>query len=166
MHVDLEGSKAVRVGLEVGGAICPGAGIGEIALWAVRIERDVVAELPAQQLVDGLAEQLAGEIPQRHVDAREHLHFAAALREDGEHVVVVDADGQRVLADQPQMRQAAAAGGVGGDGGAHMRAVDVTAFAIAGDTGIGIDADEAEAAVEPHGVDVGNGGERPALAAA
>ena len=59
-----------------------------------------------------------------------------------EHVVVVDLDVERILADELQVRQAPAATGVRVDHRADQIAVVIVALAVAGDAGVGIDADE------------------------
>jgi len=85
-------------------------------------------------------EQFAGQIPQRHVDAAQGPHGAAALFIGIEHVVEVDLDGQRILADQSQVGQASAAI-IGPDHRTRCIAVGA-AFAIAADARIGVDADQ------------------------
>nr|WP_248306173.1 hypothetical protein [Devosia oryzisoli] len=158
MNVDFEGGEAVRIFLEFVSAVSPCGSIGEITLRAVRVESDVVAELTPEQLADRLAKELAGKIPERHVDARQHLHLPSPLREDREHVVVMDAHRQRVLADELQVRQTPAAGGVTLDDRAGMVAVQVATLAIAGNPAISVDADQAEARVQPHRPDSGDSG--------
>ena len=116
-----------------------------------------MAKRAPEQRCHRLAEELAGKIPERHVDAGQHLQVRPPLREGVEHVVVVDAEGERVLADQGEVRQAAAARGMQLDDGAHEVAVIVPALAIAGNAGIGIHPHEAEAVVEPHCLDAGDG---------
>ena len=107
VDVDLEGPEAAA-----DRPAAPGPGrarrrlLREVAAGAVRVERDLVAEVAAQQLGDGLAEDLAGQVPQGDVDAAQHAHLAPALGVGVEHVVEVHLDGQRVLADQAQVRQA------------------------------------------------------------
>ncbi len=106
MDVDLVGSEAVGIVLEILGARPPFVPAEEVTAAAVGIERDLVAEGAAQQAADRLAQQLAGEIPERDVDGAQHAHDPATLGVGVEHVVKVDVDGQRVLADQAQVGQA------------------------------------------------------------
>ena len=73
-----------------------------------------------------------------------------------EHVVVVDLDIERVLADELEVRQPPASAGMGVDHRADEIAVVVVALAVAGNAGVGVDADQAEPAVEPHRLDRGD----------
>ncbi len=116
---------------------------------------DLVAEIAAQQFRHRLVQQLARQVPQRHVDAGEDPHgFAAALLIGIEHVVEMDLDRQRVLADQAQMRQPPAAI-VEIDHRAGHRPVAL-AFAETADARIGVDADQGLRALEVHRLDGGD----------
>ena len=75
----------------------------EIAAVRVRVEQDVVAHLAAEQLVDRLAQHLAANVPQRDVDAADHVGRRAArtgVGERAERLVPKPLDLRRVLADQ------------------------------------------------------------------
>ena len=111
----------------------------KVAARAVRVERDLVAKVAAQQLGDGLAQDLARQVPQGDVDAAQDAHLAAALGVGVEHVVKVHLDGQGVLADQAQVRQPAAL--QAGDDRPGDRAARATG-AIAAEPGIGLDLDD------------------------
>ena len=50
----------------------------EIPAVRVCIEQDVVADLAAEQLIDRLVQHLAADVPQRDVDAADHIGRRAA----------------------------------------------------------------------------------------
>ena len=75
----------------------------EVAAVRVGVEQDVVAHLAAEQLVDRLAQHLAADVPQRDVDAADHVGRGAAragVGERAERLVPEPLDLRRVLADQ------------------------------------------------------------------
>ena len=77
-RVELERREAQRgvLGGALRGQVGIGVDVGRVA--GLRVEVAVgaqpLAHAPAEQLVDRLADRLAGEIPHRHLDAREHAH--------------------------------------------------------------------------------------------
>lgn len=104
MDVDLERTKAARILLQGLGMVVPGSPIEVIAARAVRIGLDLLTKRAAEQPVDGQPDDLARQVPQRDVDPAQDGDGAPALRVGVEHVVVMQADGERVLADQAEVR--------------------------------------------------------------
>ena len=70
----------------------------------VAVDADLVAHLAAEQLVDGQTERLAGQVPERDLDARQGRDVLPGLRprEDAERADALEerVDVERVLADR------------------------------------------------------------------
>ena len=89
VDVNLERLEAARIVLQILRPLAPLGLAQEVAAGAVRVERDLVAEVAAQQLADRLSQDLAGQIPQRDIDAAEDAHLTPTLRIGIEHIVQV-----------------------------------------------------------------------------
>jgi hypothetical protein len=72
----------------------------------MRIQQDSVLEIDAEQLRYRSVQAPAGQVPPGHIDAARHFDPAPALRVGVEHVVEVHLDGQRIFADQDEIRRA------------------------------------------------------------
>jgi hypothetical protein len=109
IHIELQRrephpERPVGHGLEVGPALRR-RGVGQLgqvvsrrvhrAGVAVGVEAHLLSEGPAEELVDRDAVQLAGEVPQRHLQARDRSHHGAALA-PGEDVPAAHLLGQPV----------------------------------------------------------------------
>jgi hypothetical protein len=80
VDVELDGREAL-LGHALGAVDAAGDRAGRVvAVAAVGVEPDPVAELPAEQPVDRLARRLPGEVPQRQLDPRERDHEHPRLR--------------------------------------------------------------------------------------
>src|ERR1019366_2386700 len=125
-----------------------------VAASGVRVEQDLVPEVAAEQFRDRQFEDLTRQVPQRHINAAQHFDLAPALRVGIEHVVEVYLDGERIFADQSEIRQAAGAV-VGRDYGPGDGTGGV-ALAIPGQTGVRIDADKRPSVFELQRLDPGD----------
>jgi len=150
VDVDLERFEAAWILLERLGAVAPGCPVKIVAARAVRIGLDLLTKRAAEQPVDGQPDDLARQVPQRDVDPAQDGDGAPALRVGVEHVVVMQADGERVLADQAEVRQAGAF--QPGDHGPGVGAAPTTGT-VASDPGIGLDLDQRRASFGLQGMD-------------
>ena len=88
----------VALGARVGHALHQGlAGVAKDVI----VDPTTVAHVPAEELVDGHLEVLAGDVPERDVDGAERTHHRRAAEvAPAVHVLPVVLDPQRVLAHQ------------------------------------------------------------------
>ena len=115
----------------------------------VAVEARLVAHPAAEEFVDGHAEVLALDVPQRDVDRRDRAADGAAGEVVGaQHDIPVVLDRHRVAADE-------VLGILGDRGGAGLELAPGAGLADAGETRIRLDAGEAEA-VDHEGFDFGD----------
>ena len=136
--------------LEAAGAVALGLAGDPVDAFALLVEAAAGVSLDpvaagAEQLVDRQLRDLAGDVPQRDVDAADRLHHDAApavLPGAREHLLPQPLDQQRVLADQQRLQ------GFLDDG--RGRAAAETGLADADGAVIGFDLDEQRAALRLH----------------
>ena len=105
IQVELDGGIAVIDGLRRHRGELLGRGQPRLIQRRVAVDADLVAELPAEQLIHRHVQRLAGQIPQRRFHGRQHRHEDARLcaAEDAAlpHLLEDPMHVERVLAANP-----------------------------------------------------------------
>ena len=96
----LERGESLRHFLDALRPIAAGGLVEHVEADAVRVHRDRVAKRAAQQRADRRADDFAGQVPQRHVDAADGGDVRHVGVHQRGHVLEVNFDRQRILADQ------------------------------------------------------------------
>ena len=95
-----EGSEAFRRGADLLGKRAALPSIQHVLDRAVRIQWHGFLDRAAQQPVNGLSDDLAGEVPQRDVDSADRGDVSYEEMRLGGHPVEVSFDGQGIFAHQ------------------------------------------------------------------
>lgn len=136
VHIDVDLERGEAHGLDLF-ELLRGEGIVGVVVGRVAIDAHAVAYLAAEQLIDGDAERLASQVPERNFDGSESRDILPALGPGEDAVGGADAllqrfDVQRVASDQ------------GVAEGAHQRHAAhnrVGGFTVPDDALVGVDAD-------------------------
>jgi len=95
----LKGFESAWVRLQPLRAVAPLFLAQVVSTRRVRIQQDLIPEVSTEQFRHRLVEDLAGQIPERHIDPAEHFDLTPALRVGVKHVMEMHLDGERILAD-------------------------------------------------------------------
>ena len=142
IDVDLERGEAHGLDLL---ELLRGEGIVGVVVGRVAIDAHAVAHLAAEELIDGDAERLAGQVPERNFDGGEGRDILPALG-PGENAVETDAFPQRLDVQRVASDEGVAEGAHQG----HAAHNGVGGFTVPEDALVGVDADVELIAVAHH----------------